>query len=157
MKKLLFLTLFLSQLNSFSQYGGYMRYVGEESLFLTNDYVEYFIDTTWQVGEHTIPEYGNTGVVAIDLNQATSHPGEYILASSFNPDYSPIGNCLDWPMFKTKFKNLGIKDSTGLLIELSWDSITWYNMADSIQVSGLFEATGSTDNNPLSNATFIRS
>jgi hypothetical protein len=55
---------------------------------------------------------GSTGVVAIDLNQATSHPGEYILASSFNPDYSPIGNCR-LAKFKTKFKNLGISDSTG--------------------------------------------
>jgi hypothetical protein len=56
---------------------------------------------------------------------------------------------IDWPLFIIDFKNLGVPDSTGLLIELSWDSINWYNMADSIQVYELFDATGPNIENPF--------
>lgn len=110
----------------------------------------YSMDSLWQFGIPTKPEFewqeGSWGPYKLctDTTEYIADTGRWEMYFGVSRDTLDfINNCLYWVYFNTfKAKFSGVPDSTGLLIEVSPDSVHWYNLLDSEDEAAYIAHTG---------------
>ncbi|HKK59821.1 MAG TPA: T9SS type A sorting domain-containing protein [Salinivirga sp.] len=141
MKQILFiLFLLLIQLQLLGQFQGAFRFPNFDTISW-NDGVRVNMDTSWECGYSTLPDFENELIIAQDLDDSIQGPDQHTISISLSHDYSNYNtNCLWDAAFVLDYKLIGASDSTGILCEVSWDSLEWYNIADSSHLAGFFQA-----------------
>jgi len=110
----------------------------------------YSMDSLWQFGIPTKPEFewqeGSWGPYKLctDTSEYIQDTGRWEMYFGVSRDTLDfINNCVFMSQFSTlKAKFSGVPDSTGLLIEVSPDSVHWYNLLDSEDEAAYIAHTG---------------
>ncbi len=140
MKQILFISfLLLIRLQLLGQAAGTFDFPNFDTI--THDGVRVNMDTTWECGISTLPDFENELIIAQDLDDSIQGPDQFTINISLSHDYSDyITNCLEGTGVGLKYFLKGATDSIGVLYEVSWDSLQWYNIADSSQQAAFFQA-----------------